>query len=493
MILDTNHKELLDILRSELTGHEQQLFITGFAAYLQYDSRKDFVVDLDNVYTWLGFTRKNNTKRLLAQSLTEGVHYRSGPVLLLPKEQQKDEHRGGSNKEQILMTIHGFKQLCMAANTEKGRRVREYYISMEGVLFEYTRQTAVKDREKFLATIEESKKEAKVFKALAAAKEEELRKEADEAKVHAAAKEVELRKEAEEAKALAAIKEEELSRFKAKTYDEVPKDDNVYICKEASELNTDRHKIGKAVDTKRRESQLNTGSAQGSKIIYERSTLNAKLIEDVAYVALKRYHCNREHYNSRVEHSVDVLDIACTMVDTLASSYEHMPRGSLLTKMIAKLQDLEVSMFTENAHVCGDGDLDINSQSEDEEEDEDDPLSSDPRVLKATEFIEQHIDFNPVRTKEAASKHYYAWITQKDLLNCFWDWYSEDDSRGNREFRKHLDKSLDKKSSWKGVLQRSMEAKGRRVITIHPVVDAVQTTLLAFDRVSWKSTVSFGL
>ncbi|PNG85898.1 hypothetical protein TSOC_015326, partial [Tetrabaena socialis] len=141
MTLDNNHNELLDILRSELTGHEQQLFITGFAAYLQYDSRKDFVINLDEVYTWLGFTRKDSVKKLYTKHLTENVHYQvfrqlaenplGGQFLLRPKAEQKDEHRGGSNKEHILMTIHGFKQLCMAANTDKGRRVREYYISME--------------------------------------------------------------------------------------------------------------------------------------------------------------------------------------------------------------------------------------------------------------------------------------------------------------------------------------------------------------------------
>ncbi|PNH02121.1 putative helicase [Tetrabaena socialis] len=111
-------------------------------------------------------------------------------------------------------------------------------------------------------------------------------------------------------------------------------------------------------------------------------------------------------------------------------------------------------------------------------------LSSDPRVLKATEFLETYIDFNPVRAPEFSGKQYYAWLTQKDLLNRFWTWYSEDDSRDTREFRKHLDRSLDKKSSWKAVLQRAMEAKGRRVKQIQPVVGGVQITVLAFDRVS---------
>ncbi|PNH03000.1 hypothetical protein TSOC_010985 [Tetrabaena socialis] len=279
--------------------------------------------------------------------------------LLLPKEEQKAEPRGGSNKEQILMTIHGFKQLCMAANTDKGRRVREYYISMEGILFEYTRCNAVKERERFNATIEEANMEVQMSK-----------KEAEKSK-----------KEAEEAKAIAAIKEEELSRFKARTYDEVPKDDNVYIRKEASELNTDRHKIGRSFDTKRRESQLNTGSAQGSKIIYERSTLNAKLIEDVAYVALKRYHCNREHYNSRVEHSVDVLDIACTMVDTLASSYEHIGRDDLCNMMVAKIRSLQNINPEQSLH-------DEAEEEEEEEEEEVEDVGNEDEAILTEEMHE---------------------------------------------------------------------------------------------------------
>ncbi|PNH02084.1 hypothetical protein TSOC_011967 [Tetrabaena socialis] len=308
-LTNTVSSELLDILRSELTGEEQQLFINGFAAYLHCDTRKDFVMDIDDVYAWLGFTRPDSLKKLYKKHLTEGVHFQVFRHLA-------ENPLGGRPKEQTLLTIHGFKQLCMAANTDKGRRVREYYISMEEILFQYTSRKANEEREHLTKLVDESKQAA-------------------------AAKEVELRSEVEAARALTAVKEAELSRLKAKTYDEVPKDDNVYICKEASELSTDRHKIGKTIDPKKRESQLNTGSAQGSQLIYTRETLNAKLIEDIAHTALRRYHCSREHYNCRVEHSVDVLDAACTFVDTVSSSYEHITRRELLERLIERLRDLQ--------------------------------------------------------------------------------------------------------------------------------------------------------
>ena len=136
-------------------------------------------------------------------------------------------------------------------------------------------------------------------------------------------------------------KEAELVKIRTKIYEELPKLDNAYINKEVAELASDAHKIGKAIDSKKREAQLNTGSAQGSKIIHIRPCHNAKIVEDIVKVALKRYHIasigGEEHYNNNVEHSVDIIDIAATVVDTLASSFEYMTRRALFDKVIENL------------------------------------------------------------------------------------------------------------------------------------------------------------
>lgn len=47
---------------------------------------------------------------------------------------------GGRPTQDYLLTVHGFKQLCMAADTVKSREVREYYLAMEGVMLEHTRR-----------------------------------------------------------------------------------------------------------------------------------------------------------------------------------------------------------------------------------------------------------------------------------------------------------------------------------------------------------------
>ena len=77
------------------------------------------MINLDDVYEWLGFTRKDNAKSVVRKKLEEGLHY----IVSLLSSQERT--RGGQNKEQVMMTVHGFKQLCMQAGTAKAQRVRE--------------------------------------------------------------------------------------------------------------------------------------------------------------------------------------------------------------------------------------------------------------------------------------------------------------------------------------------------------------------------------
>jgi hypothetical protein len=121
--------ELLVLLKSELGGVEQQLFVDGFRAYMQYDARKDFVVILDNVYEWLGFTRKDSAKKVVHKHLTDGVHFTT--EVSASRQLAECTEDTLDRTQTVVMTVHGFKQLCMVANTDKSRRIRDYYIAME--------------------------------------------------------------------------------------------------------------------------------------------------------------------------------------------------------------------------------------------------------------------------------------------------------------------------------------------------------------------------
>ena len=62
------NNKLLNKIKEKFNEEQQKLFVSSFYCYLNYDKNKDFVVDLDNVWKWLGFKQKNNTKTLLEKN-----------------------------------------------------------------------------------------------------------------------------------------------------------------------------------------------------------------------------------------------------------------------------------------------------------------------------------------------------------------------------------------------------------------------------------------
>ena len=101
--------ELIALLKSELTGAEQQQFVDGFHAYMTYDARRDFVVSLDDVYEWLGFTRKSNAMKVLNKHLQDGMHFKPEVSALLQLEQcTEDGHNGMDRSKPVFLTVHGF-------------------------------------------------------------------------------------------------------------------------------------------------------------------------------------------------------------------------------------------------------------------------------------------------------------------------------------------------------------------------------------------------
>ena len=73
----TYNNKLLNKIQENFTGLEQQLFISSFYCYLNYDKNIDYVIDLDNVWKWLGFTTKQNTIRMLEKHFVIDVDYKN--------------------------------------------------------------------------------------------------------------------------------------------------------------------------------------------------------------------------------------------------------------------------------------------------------------------------------------------------------------------------------------------------------------------------------
>ena len=122
------NNKLLTRIKERFTETQQQLFVASFYCYLNYQ-KNDFVIDLDNIWEWLGFSRKSNAKTVLLKNFVIGNDYTSS----LPQLRQDKTH-GGSNKEKIMLNIKTFKLFCLKAGTQKADQIHEYYINLEETL-----------------------------------------------------------------------------------------------------------------------------------------------------------------------------------------------------------------------------------------------------------------------------------------------------------------------------------------------------------------------
>ena len=127
---NTYNNKLLSKIKATFTDTQQQLFISSFYCYLNYNQTTDFVINLDNVWEWLGFSQKVNAKKVLEKHFLLDIDYK----ILLCKLQDQVSH-GGHNKETIMLNIKTFKLFCIKASTKKANEIHEYFIKLEELLY----------------------------------------------------------------------------------------------------------------------------------------------------------------------------------------------------------------------------------------------------------------------------------------------------------------------------------------------------------------------
>jgi hypothetical protein len=156
--------KLIEKVKNTFTNYEQQLFLSSFYCYLKYNSRNDFIIDLDNVWKWLGFSQKNNAKMLLEKQFNIDKDYKR---LLLSQQKQNISHedgiakkdiRGGHNKEIFMLNIETFKKICLKAGTKKADEIHDYFIKLENIMFEITTEES-EELKKQVLSLENKNKE----------------------------------------------------------------------------------------------------------------------------------------------------------------------------------------------------------------------------------------------------------------------------------------------------------------------------------------------
>ena len=123
--------KLLSKIKENFTNFEQQIFLSSFYCYLNCDSKNDFVIDLDNVWKWVGYNQKVKAKILLENNFVEGNDYTKS---LSQAGKQTTHTKGGQNKEIFMLNVVTFKKFCLKAGTKMADEIHDYYIKLEELI-----------------------------------------------------------------------------------------------------------------------------------------------------------------------------------------------------------------------------------------------------------------------------------------------------------------------------------------------------------------------
>jgi phage anti-repressor protein len=137
--LDVQSK-MVNILQTNFTDEESRWYIANLYVYMNYHPTNDYPINLEHVFKMIGFAHKRNAKRTLENNFTEGEDYK---VTMLPRE------HGKFAEDIIMLNVDTFKNLCMLAKTEHGKRIRKYYVKLENI-YNQIIQTEMVEQEKQL-------------------------------------------------------------------------------------------------------------------------------------------------------------------------------------------------------------------------------------------------------------------------------------------------------------------------------------------------------
>ena len=286
--------KLLTKIQESFTDDQQHLFIASFYCYLN-SNPKEFVIDLDNIWEWLGFSKKGNAKKTLAQHFSKDIDYK---IIVLQVE--NNDHCGRIN-EKITMTVKTFKKLCMKASTKKADEIHDYFIRLEEILQE---------------TIAEESTE--------------LQKQLEASDTLLKSTEAALQSQHEKFKKL----------VRKKHYDTEP-GQMVYVYKNDVTDANSIIRVGKTDNIKIRETHYNAANING-EIVYAKRCYNNDIMEKVCHHILDKYRVHREQEWFQIpDHiGVQVVNIAHLLMDELIPYVELLDTHDIFQKLSVVLNAL---------------------------------------------------------------------------------------------------------------------------------------------------------
>ena len=70
------NNKLITKIKDNFTETQQQLFVSSFYCYWNYDQKNNFIIDLDDVWKWIGFSVKIKATNLLEKDFIIDKDYK---------------------------------------------------------------------------------------------------------------------------------------------------------------------------------------------------------------------------------------------------------------------------------------------------------------------------------------------------------------------------------------------------------------------------------
>lgn len=133
--------KIINKIKEKFTENQQQLFVANAYCSLKHDTKSEFIIDLENIWRWLGFQRKEHAKTVLVKNFVVDIDYITkgfGKKEELEEKEstETDDKIGTYNKDKIFLTIYAFKKFSLRAGPKKGDEIFDYYIKIEELLQE---------------------------------------------------------------------------------------------------------------------------------------------------------------------------------------------------------------------------------------------------------------------------------------------------------------------------------------------------------------------
>ena len=124
------NSKFINNIKENFTELQQKLFI-AFYYFRINTNENDFIIDLDDVWSWIGYSQKVKAKQLIQKKFIKDVDY------IIFTENKKEHKKGGHNKEKILLKINTFKLFCLKTNTKKADEIHRYFVKISELLYSY--------------------------------------------------------------------------------------------------------------------------------------------------------------------------------------------------------------------------------------------------------------------------------------------------------------------------------------------------------------------